>query len=183
MWERGNISVFPETVAQEIAKRNFQLLARFLQAEERIAAAAAIFGAGRRADFSFFDEVADITLSQIIVERDFGVLQHPQKFWLVLMEAPEREIEGDEASFLGKDLLETRRKLAFLFCSGSSLELFEVLIEMPDFAADLFLSGAMSITKSDNLVDGAFGVDPTQGMQESRDIKLPGIITENDQLF
>ena len=80
MWERGNISGFPEPVAQEIAKRNFQLLARFLQAEERIAASAAIFGAGRRADFSFFDEVADITLSQIIVERDFGALKNQQEF-------------------------------------------------------------------------------------------------------
>jgi hypothetical protein len=116
MWERGNSSVFPEPVAQEIAKRNFQLLARFLQAEERITASAAIFGAGRRADFSFFDDVADIPLAQIIVERDFGALQHQQKVWLVLLEAPERESEGDEASFLGKDLLETRLKLTFLFC-------------------------------------------------------------------
>ena len=41
----------------------------------------------------------------------------------------------------------------------------------------------MSITKSDNFVDVAFGMDPTQGMQESRDLKLPGIITENDQLL
>ncbi len=54
---------------------------------------------------------------------------------------------------------------------------------MPDFAADLVLSCAMSISKSDNFVDGAFGVDPTQGMQEARDLKLPGIITENDQLL
>ena len=54
---------------------------------------------------------------------------------------------------------------------------------MPDFAADLVLSCAMSLTKSDNFGEGAFGVDPTEGMQESRDIKLPGIITENDQLL
>ena len=29
----------------------------------------------------------------------------------------------------------------------------------------------MSITKSDNFVDVAFGMDPTQGMQESSDLK------------
>ena len=124
MWERGNISDFPETVAQEIPKRNFQLLASFLQAEESIAASAAIFGASRSTDFSFFYEVANIALSQIIVERYFGSLKNQQEFGLVLMDTPEREIEGDEASFLGKDLVETRLKLAFLFFSGSSLELF-----------------------------------------------------------
>ena len=117
LWERGNISDFPETVAQEIPKRNFQLLASFLQAEESIAASAAPFSERVEALIFRFFTKSRISLSRRLLWNGiFGSLKNQQEFGLVLMDTPEREIEGDEQVFWVK--IWSKRASSWLFFSS-----------------------------------------------------------------
>src|SRR5882762_7995307 len=98
------------------------------------------------------------------------------------MDPLEREIERLKTGLLGKNVVKAPRQCTLLRVTRGALKYLELLIELPDLAADGRLGRAIGVTKGQERVNRTFGVNPTQGIEKPRDLKLPRIVTENHQL-
>src|SRR5713101_5325240 len=96
------------------------------------------------------------------------------------MEPSKCEVQGLKAGLGGKDVIKPGLELHFLPGTRCTLVGLEVLIQLPDLASHYLHGGALFHTERQEGVDRACGMNPTQRV--AQDIKLPCIITENDQV-
>jgi hypothetical protein len=80
----------------------------------------------------------------------------------------ERVIEGRKGGLLSEEGLEARTQCVNRGWIGITLVRLEVGVERPEFVAHPFLVLAMALIERDELVNQAFGMHPTQGMQQNR---------------
>ena len=112
---------------------------------------------------------------------DFGSIQHLQKFFFVVPESSQCQIEGDESGFSLEYAIEPGLEAGF----GSGCWVFlvglEITIQPPDQRLPNGNLSALFIGNGENLVDGAFRMDPTQCVVEH--IELTGVIADDDRFL
>jgi len=76
--QRREVIVSSEAILEIVPEGDPQLLAGFLQAEERIPSSTSRLTSGRSANLAFLHIVTNIILAEVVVERDFRALKHQQ---------------------------------------------------------------------------------------------------------
>ena len=114
----GWLSRHAKPVPEIIPKGDSQLGTGFGQAEEGIAAVAAIVTSGATADLPLRYVAADVAFRSIGVQWDVWMVEHGQQFGLVGMQPRQQAIEGDEAGATAEDAVDGRGVGRFGAVSG-----------------------------------------------------------------
>src|SRR4051794_14483570 len=164
--------------AEIIPEGEAELGAGFGEAEKGIAAIAPAIAAGAAADLALGHLAADGVFSAVGVQRDVRPIEGPQQLGFVGVEAGEQPIEGSKAGAALEDTVETGAQGgSALWCRISAVGL-EVAVEPPDQRAHVLLRDTLPVGEGIELVDQAFGMDPTQGVAADRE--LAGIVADQD---
>lgn len=109
------------------------------------------------------------------MQGDIGSIQNQQQFCFVVGQSPKSQIEGLEAGFGATDFIEASGQFLFFDGIGILPIVFEIVVEIPQLCSDPIQRLGMVLIEGEYALEGPFGVDPAQGMEEH--IELTGIIT------
>ena len=85
-------------------------------------------------DLSLFHVIANVCLTAIGVQGNFGPLQHLQKLSLVDVNAFESLVQCGEPSFVRKYLIKALRQLFLVPALRATCERLQISVELPDLA-------------------------------------------------
>ena len=164
--------------AEIIPEGEAELGAGFSEAEKGVAAIAPEIAAGAAADLALGHLAADGVFSAVGVQRDVRPIEGHQQLGFVGVEACEQPIKDSKAGAALEDAVETGAQGgSALWCRITAVGL-EVAVEPPDQRARMLLRDTLPVGEGVELVDQAFGMDPTQGVAADRE--LAGIVADQD---
>ena len=169
------------TVQKELPEGDPQFSRGFFEAGERVPTSPAHGASGRAADLAPLDVLTDIIFAEVVVQRDFGSLQYQEELLFVVVEALEGEVEELIIGLLCEDLIECGVEPIFFLLRRSCFIGLHFVVEIPDLLSDLFQDFFSVFIRRDELVDGPFGMNPAESVEEN--IKLAGIVTDDDKAF
>jgi len=165
------------TIQKELPERDAQFASGFLEAGEGVPASPAHGTPGRADDLASLDVLTDIIFAKVVVQWDFGS-QYQEEFLFVVVEALEGEVEELIIGVLCEDLIEGGLKPFLFLLRRRGLIVLQLVVEIPDLLSDLFEDFFSVFVRGNELVDGPFGMNPAQIVEE--EIKLAGIVTTDD---
>jgi len=165
-----------DPVTQVRPERDPVFAAGLFQADEGIATSSPVLAAGAGADLALLDHVAQVVLAAVVMQGQIRVVQHPQQFVPVALEALEDWMErfaggdrGAQGVELGVDRGFGRRRR--LLPVGR-----QVPIQRPDLLLDPGNGLPVGRIERQQVLQGALGMHPAQGVDEQG--KLPGVIAQ-----
>jgi hypothetical protein len=160
-------------VFQIVPEANAQFATGFLQAGEGVSATPTRGAPCAAADLATLDELADVRLLGVVVQRNLRMLQHTQQVGLHRTHRLEHLIEVGIAGALIDQGVETGCQDRLLSRVGIQLVRLQSLVQLPNLSANRLQDGPMLVVVRHHLEQGTFRVNPTGGMQQDDELQRP----------
>jgi len=115
------------------------------------------------------------------VQGDIRPVQNHEQFLFVVRYTAQSRVQHFATGLRGENLVKAFFQVGLGFFIRRLFEGLQISIQLPDAITDILDRLTFFLATGDEFMDCPFGMNPAQSMEQN--MELPGIVTEDHQLF